>query len=102
VNPVYPDYFVVFKSEVVHSKFQFKNYINQEDRENVQKTMNHLRQNIGDDEDSDINEDLIFEKAIAMMRKEKEYNIGKLMLANVFNFLSLIHQLSNFVNSSSF
>lgn len=77
VNPVYPDYFVVFKSDVVHEKFKFKNYVNQEDRDNIQKAMNSITQNYDSEEDSDLNDNLLFEKAIAKMRREKEYNIGR-------------------------
>jgi hypothetical protein len=85
VNPVYPDYFVVFKSEVLRkddkSRFKFKNYINLEDRDNIQKTMNLLSQNKNSDDDSDLNEDLLFERAIAKMRKDKEFNVGKSLVS---------------------
>lgn len=72
----------MFKSDVVNEKFKFINYVNQEDKDSIQKAMHSITQNYDpEDSDSELNDNLLFEKAIAKMRREKEYNIGRIDLA---------------------
>ena len=71
VNPVFPDYFWVIKSNVVDKKFKIKNYVNQEDLENIQLTMNEILARGEYKKKKDV-----FELAIEEMRQKADFNIG--------------------------